>query len=57
MATCISVPRKREAAYRSLVRPLVEYISPVWDPHTKADTDKLERVQRRAARFVCGDNR
>ena len=31
----------KEAAYRSPVRPIVEYASPVWDPHTKADTDKF----------------
>ena len=44
-----------EAACWSLVRLLVEYASLVWDPHTKADTDKLERVQRMTAWFVCGD--
>ena len=24
----------KELAYRTLVRPIVEYASPVWDPHT-----------------------
>ena len=26
----------------------------VWSPHTKKNKDELERVQRRAARFVSG---
>ena len=37
------------------MRPLLEYASPVWDIYTKTNTDKLERVQRRAAIFVCVD--
>ena len=37
------------------VRPLVEFVIPVWTSHTKAEMDKLERFQRKAARFVCGD--
>ena len=27
----------------------------VWDPYLKKDIDALERVQRRAARFITGD--
>lgn len=42
-------------AYRSLVRPLVEYSSAVWDPYTKQNIDKLEAVQKRAARFILND--
>ena len=42
----------REAAYKALVRPLVEYSSPVWSPHTKTNINKLEMVQRRAARWT-----
>ena len=42
----------KEQAYKTLVCPLVEYASPVWDPHHQTDIRKLECVQRRAARFI-----
>ena len=32
--------------YKSLVVPLLEYVSPVWSPHAKKDTQKLELVQK-----------
>ena len=32
--------------YKSLVVPVLKYASPVWSPHTKKDTQKLELVQR-----------
>ena len=41
-----------EAAYKGLVRPVLEYGSSVWDPHTKCLQEELEKVQNRAARFV-----
>ena len=37
------------------VRPILEYAAVVWAPHTKCDIDRLEAVQRRAARFVTSD--
>ena len=42
----------KELAYFSLVRSFADYCSTVWDPHQKYNHDKLEMVQRRAARFV-----
>ena len=42
----------KQQAYFSLVRPLVEYSSNVWDPYTQKNIKKLEMVQRRAARYV-----
>ena len=49
----VSSPKLKTLAYFSLVRPLVEYAAPAWDPHTDRNINKLEKVQRRAARFVC----
>jgi hypothetical protein len=45
----------REAAYTTLVRPHLEYGSPVWDPFQGKHISDLEQVQRRAARYVCQD--
>ena len=42
----------KQQAYFSLVCPLVEYSSNVWDPYTQKNIKKLEMVQRRAARYV-----
>ena len=42
-------------AYLMYVRPILEYATVVWAPHTKCDIDRLEAVQRRAARFVTSD--
>ena len=39
-------------AYKALVRPRLEYCASVWDPHTQSAIQKIEMVQRRAARYV-----
>ena len=44
----------RETAYFALVRSFLEYSTTVWHPHQKYNSDKLEMVQHRAARFVKG---
>ena len=45
----------KEAAYIGLVRPLLEYASSAWDPYTDQLINEIEKVQRRAARFVLSD--
>ena len=42
----------KETAYKTFVRPILEYSSTVWDPESVANINKLEAVQRRAARFT-----
>ena len=47
----------RDTAYISLIRPALEYSCSVWHPHKKSNKDKIEKVQRRAARFVSNNFR
>ena len=42
----------KEAAYKGIVRPVLGYGSSVWDPHYDGLNEELEKVQKRAARFV-----
>ena len=42
----------KEAAYKGLVRPVLDYGSSVWDPPGVVLQEELESVQKRAARFV-----
>ena len=43
---------QRQLFCKGLVRPQVEYASPVWSPNTKHNINKIEMTQRRAARRV-----
>ena len=42
----------RQLAYKTIVRPQVEYATSVWSPHTLQNIQKIENVQRRAVRWV-----
>ena len=42
----------KDQAYKSIVRPTLEYGCTVWDPYRAYQKSWLEQVQRRAARFV-----
>ena len=41
-------------AFTVFVRPLLEYCSPVWNPHYHCDIEKTESVQRRFTKYIGG---
>ena len=52
-----SPSRLKELAYLTLVRSGLEYASVVWDPFLQREIDRLEKIQRRAARLVSNNYR
>ena len=42
----------KQAVYFSLIHSFMEYGATVWDPYQNYNSDKVERVQRWAARFI-----
>ena len=47
----------KETAYKSLVRPILEYGSCAWATFKKKHIKKIKSVQRKAARFCMQDHR
>jgi len=50
-------PSVKATVYTTFVRPILEYASVVWNPHQEYLIDKIEMVQRRAARQIKQDYR
>jgi hypothetical protein len=47
----------RKQAYISLITPTIEYAAVCWDPYHQKEINSLERVQRKAARFISSNYR
>ena len=47
----------RYATDVTMVYPMLEYASTVWDPYKHKDTQLLEKVQQQAARYACNNFR
>ena len=43
----------KEVAYKTLVRPKLEYAGPILSPYSKLQINQVEKVQRTAARWTC----
>ena len=44
-------------AFEALVRPILEYACPVWNPYLVKHVHAIKSVQRRASRLICGPDK
>lgn len=48
----LATPSVRFLAYQSIICPMLEYAMPIWDPYTKTNISKLERIQKKVVRYI-----
>lgn len=44
-------------AYKTYIRPLLEYATVVWGPYTQSNISEIENIQRKAVRFIFNSYR
>ena len=47
--------KTKQQCVKALVHPILNYGASIWDPHTHVNILKLEKVNKRSARFVTGN--
>ena len=44
-------------AFKALVRPILEYTCPLWNPYLVKHIHAIESVQRRVSQLICGPDK
>ena len=44
------------ALFKTHIRPILEYNTPIWNPHLITDIKQIEHIQRKYTRMVCQKN-